>query len=292
MARPLRRTGRARSLVRALLSIPWAYTWMVPLVIALRIDPSTATVVLMGTAAIFVALYVVRPLRLQPRMVAQLRLRSCRRYLPWLTIAAALKLLLILSSVVLHEQLAAWRMLPRLPDDPEFVSAAFLAHPFGPLALFLAIAVLAPLIEEFAFRGWMQHELEHTTGLVPAIVLTAGLFSLLHGRIDAVHHLAFGLFAGWVVWRTGSIWAAVYMHALNNAAAQLMMHLTTNSNTSWSQIPSWLWPYAITVGVLALGGFIATGARIHRIAQIERPRTGAWSRKRSLGPAVTRVLRG
>jgi membrane protease YdiL (CAAX protease family) len=290
MVRPLRRTGRVRSLMRALLSIPWAYAWMVPLVIALRIDPAKATVVLLGTIAIFVALYVVRPLRLQPRMVAHLRLRPCRRYLSWLTLAVALKLLLILSSLVLHEQLATWRILPRLPDDPEFVSAAFLAHPFGPLALFLAIAVMAPLIEEFAFRGWMQHELEHTLGLVPAIVFTGALFSLLHGRIDAIHHLAFGLFAGWVVWRTGSIWAAVYMHALNNAGVQLMMHVTPDSFMSWSQIPSWLWPYAIAVGVLALGGFIGTGARIHRMAQIARPRARAWSHKRSLGPAVTPVL--
>jgi len=279
-----------RSLVRALLAIPWAYTWMVPLVIALRINPGGATVMLLGTATVFVAIYVVRPLRSQPRVVARLRLRSCRRYLPWLTLAAALKLLLILSTLVIHEQLAAWRILPRLPDDPEFVSAAFLAHPLGPVALFLGIAVMAPLIEEFAFRGWMQHELEHALGPVPAIVFTGALFSLFHGRMDAIHHLAFGIFAGWVVWRTGSIWAAVYMHALNNAAAQLMMHLTTDSFTSWSQIPLWLWPYAVTIGVLALGGLIATGARIHRIAQTERPRARAWSSKRSLELAVMPVL--
>lgn len=286
----LRRAGKVPSLVRSLLSIPWAYAWMVPLAIALRIDPVWATALLLGGVLTFVALYVVRPLRAQPRLAARLRLRSCRGYLPWLTLAAGLKLLLMLSSLALHQQLSTWRILPRLPDDPEFVSAAFLGSPFGAFALFLAIAVMAPLIEEFAFRGWMQHELEHTLGLVPAIVFTGLTFSLLHGRIDAIHHLAFGLFAGWVVWRTGSIWTAVYMHALNNAAAQLIMHLTSDSFLSWDQGVPWLWPYALTIGSLALGGFVATGRRIHRVAQGERPRAGAWSRQRPVGHAMTPVL--
>jgi membrane protease YdiL (CAAX protease family) len=262
---------------------------MVPLAIALRIDPVWATAVLLGAVLMFVALYVVRPMQTQRRLAARLRLRSCRRYLPWLTLAAALKLLLMLSSLALHQQLAAWRMLPRLPDDPEVVSAEFLGSPFGAFALFLAIAVMAPLIEEFAFRGWMQHELEHTVGLVPAIVFTGVMFSLLHGRIDAIHHLAFGLFAGWVVWRTGSIWAAVYMHALNNAAAQLITYFTSDSFPLWERVASGLWSYALIVGGLALGGFVATGRRIHQLAQVERPCAGAWSRKRPLGHAMTSV---
>ena len=290
MAPQLRRMGRLRSFVRSLLAIPWVYAWMVPLVIALSIDPVWATVGLLGALSIFITLYVVRPWRVHPRLAARLRLRSCRQYLPWLTVAAALKLVVMLSSLAIHERLATWRILPKLPDDSELVSAAFLGSPFGPFALFLGIAVLAPLIEEFAFRGWMQHELEHTLGLIPAILISGVTFSLLHGRIDAIHHLAFGLFAGWVVWRTGSIWAAVYMHALNNAAAQLMMHLTSDSFPSWERFASWLWPYALIVGGLALGGFVATGARIHRIAQVERPRAGAWSAKRSLGHAMTPAL--
>lgn len=279
----LRRSGKARSVARSLLSIPWAYAWMMPLVIALRIDVLGALLLMLGAVSLFFALHVVRPLRLQRRLAAQLRLRPCGRYLPWLTLAAALKLLLMFSSLALHERLATWRVLPRLPDDPEFVSAAFLASPFGAIALFLGIAVMAPLIEEFAFRGWMQHELEHTIGLVPAIAVTAVMFSFLHGRIEAIHHLAFGVFAGWVVWRTGSIWAGVYMHALNNAAALLMMHVMSDSFPSWSEFSAWLWPYAFLVGGLALAGFVAAGARIHRLAQAKRPRTGAWSGKQPVG---------
>jgi membrane protease YdiL (CAAX protease family) len=257
---------------------------------ALKLDPDTAALALTALIAAFVGLYVVRPLRSQPRRLAQLRLRPLHGYLSWLTVAVALKLVLVVSTLVLHEQLATWRLLPRLPDDPEFVSAGFLADPFGPAALFLAVAIMAPLIEEFAFRGRMLHELEHSMGVVPAIVLTAALFSLLHGIIDAPHHLVFGIFAGWVVWRTGSIWSGVYMHCLNNAAAVALFRLTSDWDPTGSQLPSWLWPYALVAGLLAMGGLLLVARSIHRAAQHTRPRTGAWSRKRSTQPAMTLAL--
>jgi membrane protease YdiL (CAAX protease family) len=257
---------------------------------AFKLDPGFAALTLAALIAAFVGLYVVRPLRSQPRRVAQVRLRPLHGYLSWLSVAVALKLVLVVSTLVLHEQLASWRILPRLPDDPEFVSEAFLAHPFGPIALFLALAVMAPLIEEFAFRGRMLHEFEHSIGVVPAIVLTGALFSLLHGMIGAAHHLVFGIFAGWVVWRTGSIWSGVYTPCLNNATAVALFRLTADSNPGESRLASWLWPYALLAAALAVAGLLVTAKRIHEIAQHTRPRTGAWSRKRPAQPAMTLAL--
>jgi membrane protease YdiL (CAAX protease family) len=272
------------------MSIIWAYAWIVPTVIALKLDPVIATLTLTVLIAAFIARNVVRPLRSQPRRAAQLRLRPVHGYLPWLTLAVGVKLVLVVSTVVLHEQLATWRLLPRLPDDPDFVSAAFLAHPFGLIALLLAAAILGPLIEEFAFRGRMLHDLEHSIGVVPAIVLTGTVFSLMHGTLDAVHHLVFGIFAGWVVWRTGSIWSGVYMHCLNNAAAVALVRLTSDWNPSERPPPAWLWPYAVVAGVLAIGALLLVARFIHRAAQHTRPRASAWSRERPAQPAMTLAL--
>ena len=289
MARP-RRRGRVRSLLFAVCSIAWAYAWMVPVVVALRMDAGVAIAILSGTATLFVGLYVVQPLRGHPRKAAQVRLRSCRRYLPWLTLATAMKLVLMLSTLALHEHLAARRMLPRLPNDEDFVSTEFLAQPLGPVALFLAIAVLAPLIEEFAFRGRVQHTLEHAFGVAPAVGVSAVAFSVLHGRIDAIHHLAFGIFAGWVVWRTGSIWAAVYMHALNNAAAQLLMHVTSDAVLTWRARSAGLWPFVVTAGLVGLTGLLAVGARIDEVARVERRRFRGGRASRPPGIAISPVL--
>ncbi|HJU66980.1 MAG TPA: CPBP family intramembrane glutamic endopeptidase [Gemmatimonadaceae bacterium] len=264
-----------------------ALPWMVLVVVALRMDASAATAVLLTFTTAFVALYVVRPLRTRRREAAQLRLRSCRPYLPLLTMATAMKVVAMLSTLALHQQLAARRMLPRLPGDEVIVSPEFLAQPLGPVALFLAMAVLGPLIEEFTFRGRMQHTLEHAFGPVSAIATSAITFSVLHGRIDAVHHLAFGVFAGWVVWRTGSIWSAVYMHALNNALAQLMVHLTSDSAVPWNESVGAPWPLAIVGGLVGFGGLLAVGGRIQRLARSERAGFHGEANKHSLGVAIS-----
>ena len=289
MARPLRRRGRTGSILAALGSIAWAVGWLIPVVFALKIDARWGTAVLVGTLALFIHLYVVGPLRSRRRVAARLRLRSPRRYLPWLTVAVAMKLIFGVSGLVLHEGLAAQDLLPKLPDDSDVVAAAFLADPFGPVALFLAAAILAPVIEEFAFRGRMQHALEHSLGVVPAVVLSTLAFSLLHGRIDAVHHVVFGLFAGWVVWRTGSLWTAVYMHAVNNGLAMLASYIPGDVPLSPGQIVARLWPYAIVAGVFAAGGLVAAGKRIDRLAAVERPNAPAVSWRRSSRPAVRPV---
>ena len=285
MSRRLRRMGGGRSLLSALQSILSAFVWLAAVILALQLNAGAATAVLLGTTLLFLGLHVLRPLRVQPRVAAHLRLRSCRRYLPWLAVATVMKLVLGLSTLVLHDRLAVRRLLPRLPDDRDIVAPDFLAQPLGPVALFLALAVTVPLIEEFAFRGRAQHTLEHAFGAIPAITASAIVFSVLHGRVDAVHHLAFGVFAGWVVWRTGSIWSSVFMHALNNAAAQILMPLSTNGSAS-SDASAAVWPYAIAGGVAGLVGLIATGLQIHRIAREHRP---VFHRGRALATSAVAI---
>lgn len=282
----LRARRLAGSLLRAFLAVPWAYAWMIPIAIGLRSRPSIAAVVMGATLAAFLARNVVRPLRSRPRLAARFRLRPCARYLPLLTLAVVAKVTLMLSGVVLHEEMASRRLLPPLPDDPEIVSPTFVTHPLGAVALLLAVAALAPLIEEFAFRGTMQRELERSVGLGAAILIPAIGFSLLHGRVDAVHHVPYAILAGWTVWRTGSIWTAVYMHTLNNLIAGLGFYLP---NPSWlaEDIPSGLWPVALAAGAIALGGLGLVGAGVHRIASRERPRASAWPRARARGETIT-----
>lgn len=290
---PMRNRVRSGlSLIRALLVVPWMFLWIVPIVVALEMHVERAAVALVALAAAFTWWNVVRPLRSRPRAIAWLRLHQSRRYVGWLTLAGVSQFVLAFATLILHEQLAAWRFLPKLPSGPDLIPPDFLGHALGPVAMFLAVVVITPLVEEFGCRGRMQYRLEHAFGVVPAIVIPAIIFCLLHGLVVAAHHLAFALFAGWVVWRTGSIWTAVYVHALNNAAVLVLVYLTRGWDQSSETLPPWLWPSAIVAAVVALAGLLASGYRIHRIAQIVRPREGAWPRRRARAPDLTPALRG
>jgi membrane protease YdiL (CAAX protease family) len=281
-SRPIARLVRLlRSLSHALLVVPWVFLWIAAIVGALELSAEWATLALAVVGAVFLWWNVRRPLRSHPRLAASYRLRPWRVYAGWLTVAVEAEVILIIATLILHEQLAEWRFLPRIPNSPELVPPHFSAHVLGPIAMILAVIVITPLAEEFAFRGRMQSRLERGAGVVPSILIPAVVFSLLHGVTIAAHHLPFAIFVGWVVWRTGSIWTAVYMHALNNAVALAGAYLEPDWDVVSEDAASRLWIYAIAAGVLALGLLLAAGWRIHRVAQINRPGSSLWPRRRS-----------
>jgi membrane protease YdiL (CAAX protease family) len=257
------------------------FLWIIPLVLTLELPAQWATVALALLTLAFVVVNVVRPLGSNRRMAATVRLRPWRKYVGWLTLGAIAQIVVTLASLIMHEQLADWRLLPHLPDDPQPIPPSYFTNPLGPAAMFLAAAVLTPMVEEFGCRGRMQRRLERELGIVPAIVIPAVIFCLLHGLIVAAHHLIFALFVGWVVWRTGSIWTAVYVHMVNNAAAVAVMFLT-HGWAEMTEIPARLWPYAIAAGLLAAGLVWIAAWRIHLVAQRHRPRAGPLSPRRPL----------
>lgn len=81
------------------------------------------------------------------------------------------------------------------------------------------IAVLAPFFEEFVFRGIVLGRLRRFGNGV-AIFGSALLFGLFHGNfIQMPFAFLCGLVLGYIVVRTGSLWAAVAVHFLNNGFA-------------------------------------------------------------------------
>lgn len=93
--------------------------------------------------------------------------------------------------------------------------------------------VMAPLVEEVAFRGLLQTSIlglfMHASARNPparmwtAIVLTALLFAAMHTGSVPWQMLPglflFGVVLGWTYERTGSLWTGIGLHACYNAAA-------------------------------------------------------------------------
>jgi hypothetical protein len=127
--------------------------------------------------------------------------------------------LTLLLLILLSDSLTAWMGRPIVPES---MVQAYRTAGFVPL-LVLAIVVLAPLMEETLFRGFLFEGILHSRlGRVGAIVLTSLLWSLTHVQYDAYGIATIfvgGLFLGYVRLRTGSLYATMFLHGLMNLVA-------------------------------------------------------------------------
>jgi membrane protease YdiL (CAAX protease family) len=88
------------------------------------------------------------------------------------------------------------------------------------LPLLFAVVVLAPLVEELIFRGFLFDALTRPLTRWGAWIATSVLFAAYH--VDPVHVIAVlftGMFLGWLRLTGASIWPCVLAHAMNNGLA-------------------------------------------------------------------------
>jgi membrane protease YdiL (CAAX protease family) len=140
-----------------------------------------------------------------------------------LAFAAALPVclvLLFLSTVLFH--VFVDRPIPKHPLL-EDIAAPDREWYIVPLA-FVQAAVLAPLVEELAYRGVLQTTLLRAVGPGPALVASGAVFGMAHfpAQPQAVPSLfVLGLVLGYVFYRTRSLVAPIVAHALFNGVMLL-----------------------------------------------------------------------
>lgn len=114
-------------------------------------------------------------------------------------------------------------LLGRYVSVPEPPILARLHSPGGWMVYLVILTVVAPIFEEFIFRGVIQHVLEVRLGPVVSIALTAALFALAHGEFPALPiRYAFGLLVGTLALQSGSLWSCIAAHAALNAAVTVI----------------------------------------------------------------------
>ena len=80
----------------------------------------------------------------------------------------------------------------------------------------LCLGILPAFVEEFIFRGVILQGLRKY-GNWFAIIMSALLFMLIHGNIQqTIYQFAFGVLAGYLVIKTGSLWVSIIIHTINN----------------------------------------------------------------------------
>ena len=111
--------------------------------------------------------------------------------------------------------------------QPEQTDAAdqlgFDASVVGAVVAGFAIVVAAPFCEEVFFRGLLFGGLRKHLPFLGAAAVSGAFFGAIHlatGNVAATIQLAFlGVVLAWLYERTGSLWAPMALHAVNNAIA-------------------------------------------------------------------------
>jgi len=85
---------------------------------------------------------------------------------------------------------------------------------------FLTIAIAAPILEEFIFRGIVLEGLLRNYSPRKAILLSSFLFGLVHlNPWQFISAMAIGCLAGWVYYRSRNLWLPILIHFANNSLA-------------------------------------------------------------------------
>jgi membrane protease YdiL (CAAX protease family) len=89
--------------------------------------------------------------------------------------------------------------------------------------LFVALAcVIAPILEETFYRGFLFQGLASSLGPVWGAVISAAIFSASHQQATVFIPLfTLGLLLCWVFYRSGSLWTNIALHATFNTIAIL-----------------------------------------------------------------------
>ena len=88
------------------------------------------------------------------------------------------------------------------------------------ILLFLAVAIFAPLLEEFLFRGLLQNSLMPMMPAAAAILISAAIFAGVHmDKMAFAPIFVLGAAFGYLYHVTGSLRVCILMHMINNGAA-------------------------------------------------------------------------
>ena len=129
---------------------------------------------------------------------------------------AAMYLLFYPLSYVVPDFVTWW-----LIDLPPFIYEVENSYPFIPnLLSFLTLVVLAPVIEEFMFRGLLLHRWTQKWGLYKAVLFSSLLFGVMHP--DVIGAFAFGIAMCVLYLKTQTLWVPILCHALTNFAVWLI----------------------------------------------------------------------
>lgn len=141
--------------------------------------------------------------------------------LAWVLTASVASLWLLKGLFDLQEEAGRWLGLTEQlqAEERSIRRAVEAAQAKGTAVAALLFVVASPVCEEVLFRGITLRGFAADFGPFRAILYTGLLFACVHMKLVQLPVLfLLGVYFGLVVWLTGSLWAGILAHAVNNLA--------------------------------------------------------------------------
>jgi membrane protease YdiL (CAAX protease family) len=100
--------------------------------------------------------------------------------------------------------------------------------------VFLTLVVMPPIAEEIIFRGFLYQRLKNLISIYPAAIITSIIFALAHTEflgdnplnwIAAIDTFILSFFLIFLLEKTKSLWASIFLHAIKNLIAFVLLFL-------------------------------------------------------------------
>lgn len=178
-----------------------------------KILSATPYILLISSLIVIGIFYLVHISKKRPSMKEAYRFKSLKSNHLMFTIG--LGLLVFSFSIALS---GLFDLASLDPEAAESLSALVLNDAM--LLTIITVGIIVPISEEIVFRGSVFKNLSEHVPVVWAIIIQAGIFSVYHfNLVQAFPTLIIGLIIGFAVYYTGSIYAGIIIHMINNSLA-------------------------------------------------------------------------
>ncbi|MFN7160222.1 MAG: lysostaphin resistance A-like protein [Candidatus Gracilibacteria bacterium] len=116
--------------------------------------------------------------------------------------------------------------IPGLSGTQENIFEVFGKNSWSIYIVFISAAVIAPVLEEITYRGFLQQIIMKYSTPFASTLITAGIFSLAHMQLQvALPLFILGVILSTLYTKTRSIWPGIVFHVLNNTISLLALLL-------------------------------------------------------------------
>ncbi len=160
------------------------------------------------------------------RTRAVFRSLGLRKFRFWRTLPWIIGLMLLIIGIDNLYSFAITALGLNIQTNDQVVLQYSTLEPMTTYALLAAAVFISPFCEELFFRGFVLPGLLRDLSPVWAIAISATLFAIAHADLGSfIPLLAIGLCLGFLRWRTGSPWASMSLHILNNLLSSISIVL-------------------------------------------------------------------